>query len=84
MIKTNMVKTNMVKTNMVKTNMVKTNINMEKENLTQINLSQEKTKDKKQFQIFKTTQKVLEEFKKVQNISHPQEQEHTKEAKEIN
>ena len=50
----------------------------------QINLSQEKTKDKKQFQIFKTTQKVLEEFKKVQNISHPQEQEHTKEAKEIN
>ena len=55
---------------------------MVKVNLTQINLSQEKTEDKKPIQISKITQKVPEESKKLLNISHPQEPEHTKEIKE--
>ena len=49
----------------------------------QINLSQEKTEDKKLIQISKTTQKVLEEFKKLQNISPLQELDQTRETKEI-
>jgi hypothetical protein len=59
----------------------KTNINMVKENHIQINLFQEKIEDKKQF-LTKIIQKVLEEFKKAQNISLLQE--HIKEPKEIN
>ena len=60
----------------------KTNINMVKENYIQINLFQEKIEHKKHVLISKIIQKVLEEFKKAQNISLLQE--HIKEPKEIN